>query len=683
MASLPRLPKRPSDGDNIAESEIGAGITPNLRKLRHIKSIEINHRMEEAKRPFKFADDQLIAPKQRLNQFQSKSTFNLRNKVTDSRRVISSNNATAGLFIGKAAIVQDQLNLQHEYLDKYQKTFYTLNNFMDFEKPYFISRVFDKFSVILDPLELQMNDTSFTINLYRKSNKQWHIYRQYHIKMSLLICIGDDLESVKQRIDYSNMIIFQLSDDCYYSLPNEQVSADLLKAFQLDYSMRTQELLANVRIREQSCTYDQMMKLNNFSRCIHDLMVSNKELEMRIASESKVEEFKVNSERVRMDTSQTKFLTDELFNRFEKIKMSNHSLANKLKELQDVENKRLMVIDRNNLLLDPKTFQNIKLEYHNYEIKNRVVTCEINKQKARVASTVMDIFKIEQLKSESSRKIEFQMYGIKLPSALSLSFCNFRSIFSNGANGATKVEIVQRLSQLSTGNLEKLNFLVGLIAFIIHTLGKILRIKLRYPIRFLGSHTYIHNPISSIKAAVRNMPSAYPYENPSGVPPSNSKTEVYPLFAGHNASICVRFLYSMMLLKKDLAQLFEVNYLTRIESFNLLASLKIFLTCISSFETDPNKGQEDASDESNITQSGLGISIDLNRSTSTISASPNITSESSPVVAPEISTVTAIHEPKSLNPSSGLSKNVEDFNNQIHSEERFNLIKSKLRQYAK
>lgn len=662
MASLPRLILDRSTMLSLGDSSFpgfdGIIIPQNTRKIRHIKSIEIHHQMVNllpAVKYSNFSDDTIIMPKQRLNKIQSKSTYNLRESETTSKRVISS--TTASLLIGKDEIVQNQLNLQDIYLDKYHESFYTLNHFMNVETPFFISRTFDPFSNIDDQIDIHMNNKSFTVNVYIKSNDYWGLYRQFHIKLSLLICIGDDLSAIKESINVSNMIIFKLSDDCYYSLPNDDLTIDDLKLLQSNYISKTNELLSNVKIRERTCSYDQTMKLNNFSRCIHDLMITKKELQSRITNIVEVNQRnKHHYDQIMVDIKHSKFRTDEIFIQFEQMKISNHSLIEKLTKLKELELERFQSITKNKSYLNNENVKEIKVEKKKYDLNNQHLIFDINREKAAIANTLLFVFPIEEIKSDLG-KLEFQLFDIKLPNALSLSYPVFKSIFANGASGATKVELIQKLSQLSTLNIEKLNSVVGFIALIISTFANIMKIQLRYPIRFLGSHSYIHNPISNLQSAVRNTQS--PVDKPLSPPTSlNPKGEVYPLFAGHNVSLSVRFVYSLILLKKDLAQLFAIDHLAKIESFNLLASLKIFLTCISSYEVEQG---EDSQNGSRKNSGAVWISTGWC----------------------DDDQINHVRKSSISSTFTKTSKNIEEFNEQIHTTERLDVLKNQLRQYAK
>lgn len=663
MASLPKLFSDSRSAPVEVEMTVqrfGSVILPqNTRKIRHIKSIELIHQITTTKNSIS-ADDTLIKPKQRLKKLQSKSTYNLRDSELDSRRIASS--STTGLLIGKDEIDQSQLNLQQLYIGKYYTSFYTLNNFMNVDKPFFISRTFDPFSNIEDPIDINMNNKSFTVNVYFKlTDDSWVLYRQYHIKLSLLICIGDDLSIIKESTLVSNMIIFKLSDDCYYSLPNDELSTDDLKAIQTNYLNKASEILSNVKIREKTSTYDQTMKLNNYSRCIYDLMITKEELETRIKSSLNTKQNnKRQYDQCLMSIKGSKFETDELFTQFEKKKILNHELTVKLRNLKDMQLERTQAITRSESYFDFDKIQRIKDETAKYDTGAQKVLSGINVEKAKIANTLIFVFPIEEVKSNSG-KLDFQLFDVKLPNALSLSYPVFKSIFANGASGATKFELIQRLSQLSTLNIEKLNSVVGCMALIISTFANIMNIQLRYPIRFLGSHSYIHNPISNIKSAVRDtrLPIEHQKEL-SQTSNSNPKGEVYPLFAGHNVSLSVRFVYSLILLKKDLAQLFAIDQLAKIEGFNLLASLKIFLTCISSYEVEV-EGIEDEHLDDGGNGGAVWVSTDSSDSAK----------------------INHIRKVSTSSTFTKTSKNVEVFNEQIHSEERFNVIKNQLRQYAK
>lgn len=655
MASLPRLV---SDSRDALQMEGGLFpesnsllVPPNTRKLRHVKSIEIHHqtaRLASHQHHNNFADDTMVMPKQRLSKVQSKSTYNLQKSKSETRRVVSS--TAAGLLIGKDEVEQNQLDLQQRYMHKYHDSFYTLNHFMDSDCPFFISRMFDPYSTIEDPIDIRMNNTSFTVNVYVKTNHVWILQFKYHIKMSLLICIGDDLDAAKVSKNFSNTIILKLYDDCYYTLPSDDLSIVQLKKLQSDYFEKANKRLSSVRIREKTCSYDQTMKLNNYSRCIHDLVVNKRLIEDKISQLLKVELNNSQHEQILSDSNRLRFQIHETFDQFQDRKIVNHDISQRLAELKQVASRRLLSLENSMSHIDSSKLLSLKEKTEMLNKDNQQVIAEINVFKAKIGEALLFVFPIKESKAQSGI-LEFELFNIKLPSSLSISYPVFRSIFANGTAGATKVELIQRLSQLSTLNNEKLNAIIGMISFIISKFASMMSIPLTYPIRFLGSHSYIRNPISDLKSAVRDVLEPV---NIQTRPPENTKStgDVYPLFTGHNISLSVRFVYSLILLKKDLAQLFASEQLSKTESFNLLASLKIFFTCISSYQ---------ANSTTNSTPHKKAVWI------STLE-------ESDPTDKTENSA-----SPSSL---AKTSKNVQDFNQHIHSEEMFKAVKDQLRFYA-
>ncbi|GME86107.1 unnamed protein product [Ambrosiozyma monospora] len=192
MASVPHL-QRPTHDKLSNRLQLNdllrCSIQPDQRRLRHIKSLIIqnvkykgsnNHERNSSNTNSKGLNNGKSA-KQQL-----KTVGDLIERSNNSIQILGLNNK-----------LERQLQLQELNASTFYDCFYTINGFMDIEDPIYISPIFKKEFEISEELNfLGLNRNSITINLFIKYNSKWCLLRQFHIKLSFLVNLGDNLDLI-------------------------------------------------------------------------------------------------------------------------------------------------------------------------------------------------------------------------------------------------------------------------------------------------------------------------------------------------------------------------------------------------------------------------------------------------------------------------------------------------------
>ncbi|VEU22222.1 DEKNAAC103250 [Brettanomyces naardenensis] len=427
-------------------------------------------------------------------------------------------------------------------------SFYTLNRFMNTQNPFYISSVFKKRVSIQEDLDFDsVNEKSSTLNLFIRLNGVWQLLCQYHVKLSLLVNIGDNLEEIHEHLkDQANFLIIRLADGCYYALPDTNLSPYWILTLQEQHKQNVLNRISTLyHSRQRTCSYDQIMKLDNLSTCIRDLLVIKKDLEDRIhealqsgmhtATEPQMKESSARNAHIKRMADAQRFRKFQLTRSIEHNRALQDAKQNTIRSLKSLPES----------MQERDQFGPIKDDLADHIVKLDQVNVGLNLEKSRIAKDLLFIFPIESTGiRKSSSKYNFQLFGYKFPSTSSMS------------------QLVKLLNKLSRTQMARLNALIGYMVLILIKLSGYLRIPLRFPARFLGSNSYIHDPISHIL----------------------TRNRLYPLFVTQNSTLILRFSYGLILLTKDLNQLFEYENLYKVDDFNLLVNFKIFLTCLTSYD---------------------------------------------------------------------------------------------------
>jgi hypothetical protein len=711
----------------VIEAYLRSSIPLELLKIRHIKSILIKNvcdgceTLNELSLP-KSKDDlqsNLDLDKKDYHSHNSetqegfkpqkalkrgKSSYNLKSHIVfDTKNTNDYNNQTGtpqtescrnhnSTILNQSNEIQRQLEFQSINEKTFFDCFYTISDFLKIDKSYFISRIFPSHVDLADEIELHIFSKSATINLFiRHESQPWKLLRQYHLKLSLLVNLGDDLELIEKHLHHiHNLLLLKMSDDCYYMLPNNNVSRESIRLLKLNYSQKILEKIENFHYKPTSCTYDQIMTLNNYSRCNHDLLFTKQALSDRISKGLENENSYYNI----TDKKNTLSSYIKSLNVLIASKLShNHHLEQKVKTLKKLKTQKKERI-KNLRYFTEKLDKSINIaeESEDLQIKNMRITSLINFEKSRISFIIQFIFPMVPVEG----KYDFSLFGICFPSSLiperrRLEHAEHSSIIPISI---LSLAIIQRITQLSKQHTERLNSMIGYISLVIIVISDIFHVPLRYPLHFLGSSTYINDPIFNmnrlVKATSANLIDDLP-----------KQSSIYPLFICQNATLAIKFSYGLLLLRKNLEQLYETEDIVKVEEFNLLVACKIWLTCIEGYadissNNDNDKdnynreniyavnktvldGDVDEFPKSSFTkQIGNRISTRLNhnKANRNCSDSSKLSRISNASVTSRMSRETAVSGVSNISIDS--NSVVNEFNHKLLSEERIKHIKKHL-----
>ncbi|QPG73226.1 hypothetical protein FOA43_000533 [Brettanomyces nanus] len=575
MSSVPSLdrPRR----DPVTEYEkVDSGdndfyIGPGLRRVRHIHSLSIyNIRLQGSGRQHHKNSSQYSFHLDSTETRPSTSYLDLENaqlgSIKDSLSPATTRDDTYKeqlqkhrkgqlqqpdnqFLLGLDDQIQEQLNIQDLKRDTFFDSFYSLNNFMKVDDPFYISRVFKNQLTIKEDLDFDsFNAKSSSLNLFVKRGSSWSLLCQYHIKLSLLVNVGDNLELVEKHFkNRANFLLIQLSDGCYYILPDSGIPFHLIHQLQVEHKKNVLDRIENLyHSKQRTCSYNQIMKMNNLSVCIRDLMWIKRDLGSRINEALRQHEnsYAGVEEKIELISSQLLSLKELLKDQ----EFHNSQLRRKIKSIHingDAKKNTIELLSSRRYLLISPDFDSVKEQLIGYMDGLGQTNTSLNLEKSRVAKGLLAIFPIisSSAKTKSS-KYDFELFGYRFPTTSSTT------------------QWVKILNRLSRTQMARLNALLGYLVLIIIKLSDYLCVPLRYPVKFLSSNSYIHDPISRTK----------------------NKNRLYPLFITQNSTLILRFSYGLMLFTKDLDQLFEYENLYKVEEFNLLVNLKILLTCLTSYD---------------------------------------------------------------------------------------------------
>ncbi|KAG7820266.1 hypothetical protein KL928_001703 [Ogataea angusta] len=515
MTSVPHLDCERSTSWNLAQRQ--AFSARNQRKIRHVQAILVRNLKLPAN---------VSGKDPRLLRLKTKSTVNMANGASTQNNKVKTLSRVGDLiqlsrneeFSSQDKVqlgsdpVERQLEIQAINKRMFLECFFTVNHFLDTKTPFYISRVFSDSVHICDDIQLSsLSLKSFTINLYAKIDTDWKLLVRYNVKLSFLVNLGSDYEVIESKLrNEPNLLLLKLNDDCYYVqsstyLPREVIKD--LKTYHLNKSARS------YLHEEPTCTFDQIMKLNNLTVCLVDLLSSKKVLT------DKIESLLRNSCPPKSNPVAINCLKTLIDNQ----KLSNKLLKQQIYRLTDIQRAK-QCETRHALLKEYK-----REDYAHYSLDLESISSQISKEKSRIANTLLTIFPIT-----ISDSLEFSLFGYRLPQSL-----NYLKM--------TRIE------------MEKTNALLGIVVFLVIKLSNYLDVPLRYPLKFLGSNSYITDPVSKMQTKLR----------------------VYPLFVVQNSNLAIRFEFGLSLLLKNLQQVFESENLSKLDDHDLLANLKVLLTCIA------------------------------------------------------------------------------------------------------
>ncbi|KAH3668890.1 hypothetical protein OGAPHI_002645 [Ogataea philodendri] len=518
MTSVPHLDRKRSIEWELAQrTGNSAGY---YRKLRHVRTVVVkNVRVlsEPSKR------------ESRLFKMKTKSSVNIggagasqSNEIRTMTQVgdliepsRNTDHAKNTRLLRTIDPVERQLQLQNFNRCTFLDCFFTMNHFLDTTSPFYISRVFDNSVDMCEDLHLSgLNLKSFTINVYVKVDGQWKFLVQHNVKLSFLVNLGNDLDVIESNLKHHpNLLLLRMNDDNYYIQSSSDIPTDTIAKLK---AIAARKLEMSHLHEQPTCSFDQIMKLNNLTICIVDLLSSKKALMEKI--EAAIDESLV----VQPSTMVSDCLSMLLDSQNLTTKMLGQQIS-RLKEIKSIKQQHINQFSAN---------KHQREDFVHYTVQLESTSVETAKEKSRIANTLLRIFPID-----SNSKLEFSLLGYHMPHSF-----NFLKMMRS--------------------DIERFNALLGIVVLLVSKLSQYLKVPLRYPLKFFGSNSYITDPVSKMQTKLR----------------------IYPLFIVQNSNLAIRFEFGLSLLLKNLQQLFESENLTKLDDHDLLANLKVLLTCISSDE---------------------------------------------------------------------------------------------------
>ncbi|GME76808.1 unnamed protein product [Ambrosiozyma monospora] len=378
---------------------------------------------------------------------------------------------------------------------------------------------------------------------------------------------------------------------------------------------------------QPTCSFDQVMKLNNYTVCILDLLHVKRDI----------------SDKIEFQLANTQGITTEnetlnLKNRIDSLKRllaSKQNQVNKLKiQLESLKNVRDTSLSKlksksidsmgDSAILDQNT---VKDTLSNYLIQFDQIKTDLNQEKARLAKDLKRVFPIKLTESTQPPHS-----SINTPAASSPLLSSTTSTFSTQTRFSTLSGSAKRLSlslfdyqfpknfnHMTRQNLQSLNASLGYLTLLLIQLSKLLNVPLIYPLHYLGSTSYIVDPTGSTpgqgrsrsqgSSAAANGRNSKPTNNNnntanvngSGNGNGGNPAKIYPLFLNFTSTnnynlFKVRFKFAIYLFLVDLNLLFKtvnLNHNYKIDSGGLLVNFKILLDYLSSFDDDRDDGEDD------------------------------------------------------------------------------------------
>lgn len=578
MASAPRYDEgacAESDGISLFPS----CIQPRLLNLSHVRSILIrNIKVQERQREFPkthFKDrnrensidiDFRERDWEHVRIRKGRSTHSLRLSITKNETEGGNDEAKVPVFAAQPEEVRKQVELQEYYNMAFFECFFTVSLFLNDNNPYFISRLFEPNVDVEEDLSLPFKSGPVTISLYLRQleDDKWKLHNQVHLNFTMLVNLGDEYPLIERKLcDTENLLVLRMSDGCYYTMQNKRLNNEAVSILQSTFRKKMEDRSIHFNHLQNSCTFDQIMILNNYSRCLHDLKNTTRILIQRINAECSNEETR---NRI-LETIDYKKSRVENYKELISAKQSiNNDLGEKiteLKNLRDVLKAKIQQLNQIRELQEKDCVENAeKLQL--LVQSNEKLNSQIHKGKSDICKIIQFIFPIEPFK----RKYNFSLFGISIPQALTPSRTLSLELKKEGIIPvySTPDATIQKVAQLPKSKMDPINALFGYISLMILKLADILQVPIRYPIKYLGSNSYIVDPITS-------------WNSSSG----KNQSKIYPLFICQNITLAVKFTYALLLLSKNLEQLYEAENITKVEDTSLLTSLKIWLTCVEGY----------------------------------------------------------------------------------------------------
>lgn len=526
------------------------GIPPSLRRIRHVRSLSILniHLKDKGK----------------------KRNRALRTDLSILHNMNYQNNEPLlNDYQGGSIEVKRQLHAQEITSNNLFDCFYTLNEFMNLNDPFYISRAFSDLMSLQEEVDFDIpHGKAFTVNLFLKLEGHWNLLTQFHVMMSCLVSLGNDLDLIWKSIKKcTNLLLIRLSDHCYYTIPDGTVSDSVCSSLQQNYCKKMQSRAITLyHSRQPTCSYDQIMKLDNLRMCIDDLLAIKRNLccsiKQLLNKKRKIYNYESSERLIKAEIAQLKQL-------LKNKEYTNISLHRHIDKLQKYQHSPISV-----LIDSSSNKHDLKDKCAMYLVKIDEMSISLNLEKSRISKDLLFIFPIKSYTKTSSPKkgTIYELFGIHFPLVPS------------------KKWLVNKLLLLPRSQMSRFNALIGYMVLIIAQLSRYLRVTLTSPLRFFGSDSYIYDPTSI-----------------------NLKNHIFPLFITQNSTLIVRFSYGLYLLTRDIDQLFTSEGLYETNNYNILSKIKILLSYMEDYDGQFFTDQPDTSSFATSETSIESLRAGLNR----------------------------------------------------------------------
>ncbi len=536
---------------NVAFMDNLTLLAPNVRRVRHIQTISIlnitcaSEKTKDTSLTSSTVCKRSVKPDKCYADGTVHGVLPSQKECDSLERVLDNDQD----ILNQENPIKKQKILQELRDTTFFDTFYTLNKFMDIDSPFYISRIFHGGTNIQEDVNFEeINENSLSLNLLINYKGKWCFLNQYHIMLPLMKCIGDDLKKINRLFwKKPNFLTIKFSDNCCYIPSNSNVPKDVINTLQKRQIQRSQQkakMLCPSRLT--TCTYDQIMKLNNLRTCVKDLVNIKKTICDQLHFTTRSANARPENRRVILSS------IDALESTLDNKQLYNVELSRRIGYMRLSINQKKNLI---NNILNPslKYYPKPRIDSIENDLRDNLsqfdqIEDDINIEKARIAKDILYIFPIQRVSTpnSSSLKKNYELLGYKFPPS------------------STRHRLLSILIKLQRAQMLRLSALTGYISYIINLYAHYLRVTLRYPIRYLGSRSYIRDFVS----------------------PKATKNGVFPLFLTQNTTLALKFTYGLMLLTSDLEQLFNNEQLYKIDDLNLLFNLHTFLQGMATYGTN-------------------------------------------------------------------------------------------------
>uniref|UniRef100_A0A060TDG1 ARAD1D43582p n=1 Tax=Blastobotrys adeninivorans TaxID=409370 RepID=A0A060TDG1_BLAAD len=518
-----------SDGSDDETFVTGAPVptgTPVIsrgsRKVRHVVGISLRNVRVDTREPRHRSES--LAKWRRMSFSDSNTgSNNDRSDTSPRRRRSSARPDVVGAEVERA--------LQDMNMDRLPDCMFALYADSDtsITRPYYISEVcygtmnpeFCEIDLSEDPAR---HNSSLTVVAYCRTQTpgaKWQQVIGLEVDLTRLMFVGRTMDSIKGQF-LPNSIIFHLTDGLYVIPGLQSKSVDANADSPTTGTSST--LASGSSETTTSCSYDTIMKLNNFEACVADA-------DMTIASVSaSIDQELASGTGAYWEKSQHKQQLRRngqlLQSSLASEKRSLSAVQRQIKDLKqnlDMRRARMDALTKQRqAALDTAAKQREEttaLVQHSSELYQQILV-----ERGRIADALQQIFIIQP---SGKGDFSFVICDLPLPK-----------------------------SDYDQYNEDEVGAAYGMVAQLVHLISQYLGVPLRYPVQTFGSQSFIVDPISTIQGS-----------------------RTFPLWI--RGALFYRFEYGVYLLHKDIEQLINAQELQIADLTHTLANLKNLLLVVS------------------------------------------------------------------------------------------------------